>query len=277
METDLLDHHQLLISMALYGSLAMVILWESFAELRPSENSPLIRWSNNIAIWFIGVFLERWLLAALGLTAALYAQNRQWGVAHIVQLPEPIVIVLSVFLLDFLFYIAHRIWHHIPVLWRFHRIHHSDTEFDFSIAFRRHPVEPLLNGITLVPIVILLGVSPVAVLIFQVIRAVVLMFEHTNVGIPEGADRFLRYLIVTPNMHRVHHSSLKEETDSNFSDLFPVWDRLFGTYREHPKQSQEKMEIGLEYFRDPEEVWVHRLLMQPFQPLTNIRRGDATG
>jgi sterol desaturase/sphingolipid hydroxylase (fatty acid hydroxylase superfamily) len=148
-------------------------------------------------------------------------------------------------------------------LWRFHCVHHSDTDFDFSVGFRRHPVELLVNAMLVAPLIIILGIPVAAVVLFQALRAATLSYEHANVRLPDKLDRFLRYFVVTPNMHRIHHSTIRAETDSNFSDLFPVWDRVFGSYRTHPAVPQESMQFGLDYFREPGEMRIDRMLLQP--------------
>jgi sterol desaturase/sphingolipid hydroxylase (fatty acid hydroxylase superfamily) len=263
MEIDLLAYRETLLGIAFYGTIGVVALWETVAEFRSPVRSPLVRWSNNIALGILGFALERWLLIATGLSAALYARHAGWGLLNNVALPEPVLIVLSVLFLDMLFYGIHRVWHAVPLLWRFHCVHHSDTEFDFSVGFRRHPVELLANAMLAAPLIIVLGVPVLAVVLFQILRAATLIYEHANVRLPERLDRFLRYFVVTPNMHRIHHSSIQAETDSNYSDLFPVWDRLFGSYRAHPAALQESMQFGLDYFREPGEIKLHRMLLQP--------------
>jgi sterol desaturase/sphingolipid hydroxylase (fatty acid hydroxylase superfamily) len=258
-----LTYRETLMGFAFYGTIGAVALWETVAEFRSPQRSPLVRWSNNIALGILGFVLERWLLLATGLSAAMYARHEGWGLLNNVALPEPVLIVMSVLFLDMLFYGIHRIWHMIPLLWRFHCVHHSDTEFDFSVGFRRHPVELLVNAMLVVPLIIVLGIPVVAIVLFQMLRAATLLYEHANVRLPDRLDRFLRYFIVTPNMHRIHHSSIQAETDSNYSDLFPVWDRLFGSYRALSEVPQETMQFGLDYFREPEEMKIHRLLLQP--------------
>jgi sterol desaturase/sphingolipid hydroxylase (fatty acid hydroxylase superfamily) len=265
MEPDLLSNRDALMGVAFYGTLGAVALWEAVAGFRAPVRPPLLRWSNNIALGILGYALERWLLIATGLGAALFAQHADWGLMNQTQIPEPVAIVLTILLLDMLFYWIHRAWHAIPALWRFHCVHHSDTEFDFSIAFRRHPVELLANALLVAPLIIALGLPAVGVLLFQAMRAAVLMFEHANTRLPDKLDQFLRYFIVTPHMHRIHHSSIQAETDSNYSDLLPVWDRIFGSYRRHPIAAEDRMQFGLAYFRDPDEIRIDRMLLQPIR------------
>ena len=261
----LVEHRELLFSLAYFGTLGLIVLWETVAELRVAQKSPLLRWSNNIAIWLVGIVLERWMLLALGLTAAMYAQHSDWGLVNGLQLTPIVSVALSVLFLDLLFYFVHRVWHVIPVLWRIHRVHHSDTEFDFSLALRRHPLESLINAIVTVPLIVLSGISPEAIVLFQALRSIVLMFEHANISLPAALDTGLRFFIVTPDMHRIHHSSIKAETDSNFSDMLPIWDRLFGTYRHLAAQPQNTMQIGIEKFREDKEIYLHNMLLQPFR------------
>ena len=260
----IMEHRETLLAVVFYGALGVVALWESVWELRQSSRPPLLRWLNNIAIWIIGSLLERYLLVVLGFAAALYAQDRNYGLMAMLQLSGFLSILLSILLLDFIFYAIHRLWHALPLLWKIHRVHHSDTDFDVSLALRRHPLELLINAAVIVPLILVLGVPPVAVVLFQALRAAVLFFEHANVRLPQRLDRLLQYVVVTPSMHRVHHSSRREETDSNFSDMFPIWDRLFTTYRPHPIDPEQTMEIGLREFRDPRCLWLDRQLLQPF-------------
>jgi sterol desaturase/sphingolipid hydroxylase (fatty acid hydroxylase superfamily) len=266
---------EFLLSLAFYGSLGVVVVWEHFAELRPARTPALVRWPNNIAIGILGFAAERWLLTVTGFGAALYAAEREIGLMPALGLPGIAEIVLSVLLLDLLFYLLHRLSHAVPFLWSIHCVHHSDTDFDVTVGFRRHPVELLINVLIAVPVILLLGVPLAAIVLFQVMRAAVLFFEHANVQLPERLDRCLRYLIVTPNMHRVHHSATRDETDSNFSDLFPMWDRLLGTYRASSREPQTDMTIGLEYFRQARDSRLDRLLLQPWTLFRTRRRDPA--
>jgi len=226
----------------------------------------LIRWPSNIAIGILGFAMERWILVATGLAAVLFSADREFGLIPTLGLSEPVEILVSVLLLDLLFYLLHRAWHALPFLWPIHGVHHSDTELDVTVGLRRHPLEMVLNLLVAVPLILLLGVPLAAILPFQALRAAVLFFEHANVQLPDRLDHYLRYLVVTPNMHRIHHSAVKAETDSNFSDLFPLWDRLLGTYRSAPNQPPAEMTIGLERFRSPRDARLDRLLLQPWLP-----------
>ena len=253
-----------LLRAAFYGALCVVVVWEYLAQFRPVHMSILKRWVNNFGIGALGYLAEHALLFFTGIGAALYAEDRDFGLLPTLSVPEPVLVVVSVLLMDMLFYWLHRLFHRVPLLWRIHAVHHSDTEIDASVAFRRHPLELVVNPLVMGPIILALGIPWVAILIFQASRAAVLFFEHANVAIHGVVDGWLRRFIVTPNMHRIHHSADCEETDSNYGDLLTWWDRLFGTYRASPKQPALTMTIGLEYFRSPDNARLDRMLLQPF-------------
>jgi sterol desaturase/sphingolipid hydroxylase (fatty acid hydroxylase superfamily) len=174
-------------------------------------------------------------------------------------------IAASVILLDLAIYLQHVLFHAVPALWRLHRMHHADLDFDVSTGGRFHPIEILISMLIKVAVVIAFGIPVVAVLLFEVVLNATSTFNHANVSMPLALDRVLRWLVVTPDMHRVHHSVLRHETDSNFGFNMPWWDRLFGTYRAAPQEGHERMTIGLPVFRDPRELRLDRLLTQPFR------------
>jgi sterol desaturase/sphingolipid hydroxylase (fatty acid hydroxylase superfamily) len=199
---------------------------------------------------------------------ALIANARALGLFNEVQLPAWIAVVASVILLDLAIYFQHVLFHAVPVLWRLHRMHHADLDIDVTTGLRFHPIEILLSMVIKLAVVIALGAPALAVLLFEVLLNATSLFNHSNVRIPERFDGVLRWVVVTPDMHRVHHSILLRETNSNFGFNLPWWDRLFGTYRPQPAAGQESMTIGIEQFRDPRELGLDRMLLQPF-------RGDA--
>jgi sterol desaturase/sphingolipid hydroxylase (fatty acid hydroxylase superfamily) len=174
-------------------------------------------------------------------------------------------VVASVVILDLAIYLQHVLFHAVPALWRLHRMHHADLEFDVSTGLRFHPIEILLSMLIKFAVIGALGAPALSVLIFEVLLNATSMFNHGNVRIPLGFDRVLRWLVVTPDMHRVHHSILARETNSNFGFNLPWWDRLFGTYRAQPAAGHEAMTIGIEQFRDPRELGLDRMLIQPFR------------
>jgi len=208
---------------------------------------------------FCGVF-------AVGV--ALVAEAHGLGLFNVLPLPAWIGVVASVILLDLAIYFQHVLFHAVPVLWRLHRMHHADLDIDVSTGLRFHPIEILLSMVIKLAVVIALGAPAIAVLIFEVLLNATSMFNHSNVHIPERLDGVVRWFVVTPDMHRVHHSIVARETNSNFGFNLPWWDRLFGTYRAQPAAGHEAMKIGIEQFRDPRELRLDRMLLQPF-------RGDA--
>ena len=196
---------------------------------------------------------------------ALFAEARQWGLFHQLAWPAWIEFFLALLILDLAIYLQHRVFHHVPILWRLHRMHHADLDVDVTTGARFHPIEILLSlGIKFV-VVLAFGPSPVAVLLFEVILNATSMFNHSNVHMPPWLDHIVRWLVVTPDMHRVHHSVKRYETDSNFGFNFPWWDRLFATYRPEPEAGHDQMTLGIEQFRDPKELRLDRMLVQPFK------------
>ena len=196
---------------------------------------------------------------------ALFAEERGWGLFNRVALPVWLEFLLALILLDLAVYLQHRLFHHVPALWRLHRMHHADTDLDVTTGARFHPVEILVSlGIKLLTI-FPLGAAPPAVLLFEIALNASSMFNHSNVRVAPAIERLLRWLVVTPDMHRVHHSVVRRETDSNFGFNFPWWDRLFGTYRSQPEAGHDAMTLGIGQFRDPRERRLGRMLTQPFR------------
>jgi len=196
---------------------------------------------------------------------ALFAEERGWGLFNRVALPVWLEFLLALILLDLAVYLQHRLFHHVPALWRLHRMHHADTDLDVTTGARFHPVEILVSlGIKLLTI-FPLGAAPPAVLLFEIALNASSMFNHSNVRVAPAIERLLRWLVVTPDMHRVHHSVVRRETDSNFGFNFPWWDRLFGTYRSQPEAGHDAMTLGIGQFRDPRERRLRRMLTQPFR------------
>ena len=247
------------------GIFAVMILWEIMAPRRVRSVSRWVRWPNNLAIVACNTLVLRLLVPVAAVGLAGMAEERSWGLLNNVVLPFWLVVLLSVLLLDLAIYLQHIMFHAVPALWRLHRMHHADLDFDVTTGARFHPIEILLSMGIKMAIVVVLGPPLVAVLIFEVLLNASSMFNHGNVRIPSKIDRALRWLVVTPDMHRVHHSILARETNSNFGFNLPWWDRLFGTYRAQPTQGHEAMTIGIEQFRTRRDLWLDRLLLQPFQ------------
>jgi len=200
--------------------------------------------------------------AAVGL--ALLGEERGWGLLNNLVLPTWLSLALAVLLLDFVIYLQHVMFHAAPALWRLHRMHHTDLDFDVTTGARFHPIEILLSMGLKLAAVAALGAPALAVLIFEVLLNATAMFNHANLRIPEAVDTVLRWVLVTPDMHRVHHSVVPRETNSNFGFNLPWWDRLLGTYRAQPAAGHRAMTIGIEQFRAPRDLWLDRMLVQPF-------------
>jgi sterol desaturase/sphingolipid hydroxylase (fatty acid hydroxylase superfamily) len=196
---------------------------------------------------------------------ALFADDRRWGLLNNFPLPRWIAILTSVVLLDLAIYLQHVMFHAVPALWRIHRMHHADLDFDVTTGVRFHPFEMVISMVFKFAVIVALGAPAAAVLAFEVLLNATSMFNHGNLGIPAGIDRMLRWFVVTPDMHRVHHSILPDETNSNFGFNLPWWDRLLGTYRDQPRAGHERMTIGIEQFREPIELRLDLMLLQPFR------------
>lgn len=223
------------------------------------------RWFSNLTISGINQLLTRLILPASAMVVAAFAEDRGWGILHSIDAPVFLEIALAVLLLDLAIYGQHVLFHAVPFLWRLHRMHHADTDFDVTTGIRFHPLSILISAVIKLVAVVVIGASPLAVLVFEVLLNATSLFNHSNLALPLGLDRLVRLFVVTPDMHRVHHSSNPEETDRNFGFNFPWWDRLFGTYLPQPSLGHVDMEVGLSEFREPVEQRLDRLLTQPFR------------
>jgi sterol desaturase/sphingolipid hydroxylase (fatty acid hydroxylase superfamily) len=209
--------------------------------------------------------LVRLLFPTTAVGLALVAEAQGWGLFHALALPIWVSVPLAVLALDLAIYLQHVLFHAVPALWRLHRMHHADLEFDVTTGARFHPIEILLSMGIKLGVVAALGAPAVAVLAFEVLLNATSMFNHSNVRMPAWLDRVVRWIVVTPDMHRVHHSIAVRETNSNFGFNLPWWDRLFGTYRDQPAAGHEAMTLGIEQFRDPAEQRLDHMLTQPFR------------
>ena len=262
--TDLILANEPLIRIAIFlGVLLVMALWEVAAPRRRREIPRLIRWSNNLGIVVIDTLLVRLTFPVVAVGLALVAQERGWGLLNAFDLPAWVAFVVSMLALDLAIYLQHVMFHAVPALWRLHRMHHADLEFDVTTGLRFHPVEILLSMGVKLAVVAALGPPAVAVLVFEVLLNATAMFNHSNIRIPSAIDRVLRLIVVTPDMHRVHHSIHPSETNSNFGFNLPWWDRLLGTYRPQPRDGHEAMTIGIEQFRSRRDLWLDRMLIQP--------------
>jgi sterol desaturase/sphingolipid hydroxylase (fatty acid hydroxylase superfamily) len=247
------------------GVFVAMALWEFIQPRRKQSIGRGWRWPNNLGVVALNTLLVRVVFPATAVGLALVAEARGWGLFNLVALPAWVGVVSSVVVLDLAIYLQHVLFHAVPALWRLHRMHHADLDFDVSTGLRFHPIEIVLSMLIKFTVVAALGAPALAVLIFEVLLNATSMFNHGNVRIHAGLDRILRWLVVTPDMHRVHHSILSRETNSNFGFNLPWWDRLFGTYRAQPAAGHDGMTIGIEQFRDRRELGLDRMLLQPFR------------
>jgi sterol desaturase/sphingolipid hydroxylase (fatty acid hydroxylase superfamily) len=245
-----------------FGMLALMTLWEVFTPRRPQSIRRLLRWPNNFGLVLMNTFL---VLPFAGVGMAFLAQTMGWGLFNIVPVPAWLAIPSAVLLLDLTIYGQHVMFHAVSLLWRLHRMHHADLECDVTTGLRFHPGETVVSMLVKLAAILALGAAPIAVLIFEVMLNATSMFNHGNVRLPARLDRVLRLFVVTPDMHRVHHSIDRRETDSNFGFNLPWWDRLFGTYRAQPARGHDGMTLGIDRFREPRELWLDRMLWQPLR------------
>ena len=246
------------------GMFFIVAVWELLAPRRQLQFSKSRRWYSNIGIVIVNSLVIRWGVSLLPVSLALLAQDRSWGLFNNIASPDAVRTIVSFLILDCIIYLQHIMFHAVPLLWRLHRMHHTDLDYDVTTGTRFHPLEIIISlGIKL-GIIAVIGPSAIVVVIFEVVLNLTAMFNHGNIFIPSGIDKILRGLVVTPDMHRVHHSINPKETNSNFGFNFPWWDRLFGTYRAQPEKGHLEMTIGLNQFRDPQNLHLHQMLIQPF-------------
>jgi sterol desaturase/sphingolipid hydroxylase (fatty acid hydroxylase superfamily) len=250
---------------AFAGIFAAMAVWEVLAPRRDQKLGRGTRWPSNIGIVVLDTVLVRLVFPTTTVGLALVAEARGWGLFHALDLPGWASVPIAVAALDLAIYLQHVLFHAVPALWRLHRMHHADLDIDVTTGARFHPIEILLSMGIKLGVVAALGTPAVAVLAFEVLLNATSMFNHSNVRMPIWLDRVLRWIVVTPDMHRVHHSIIARETNSNFGFNLPWWDRLFGTYRDQPEAGHETMTIGIEQFRDPAEQRLDRMLTQPFR------------
>jgi sterol desaturase/sphingolipid hydroxylase (fatty acid hydroxylase superfamily) len=252
--------------LVVFGGVFLVMAcWELLAPRRPLTVSKARRWLSNLGILTIDVVTLRVLMPFAALAAAVYAHAQGWGLLNYLELPLWLAALVAVVALDFFIYVQHRLFHAVPLFWRLHQVHHTDLDFDVTTGVRFHPVEILLSMVIKMGAIFVLGAPLVAVLIFEVLLNATSMFNHSNVRLPERIDRFIRSVIVTPDMHRVHHSVVPRETDSNFGFNLTWWDRLLGTYRAQPAAGHIGMRIGLQGLQDEKVERLGTMLLLPFK------------
>ena len=260
-----------MVRLAVFGAVfACMALWEVLAPRRRQDLGRSQRWPANIAVAALDAVLVRVLFPTGAVALALLCETRGWGLLNVSGAPAWLATPVAVIFLDFVIYLQHVGFHAVPALWRLHRMHHADTAFDVTTGARFHPIEIGLSMVIKLAVVAALGAPAIAVLAFEILLNATAMFNHANVRVPLPVDRILRWIVVTPDMHRVHHSIETRETNANFGFNLPWWDRLFGTYRDQPAAGHDAMTIGIPEFRDAGEQRLDRLLTQPFRKPTRL-------
>ncbi len=245
--------------------LATMLLWEGARPRRQMLLGRARRWPGNLGLVVIDALAVRLLIPLCAAGMAMQAERHGFGLFNLIGAPGWIAVPASFLLLDLLIYLQHWTFHAVPLLWRLHRMHHADIDFDTTSGVRFHPVEILLSMLLKLAAVALLGAPAIAVVAFEVVLNATSLFNHGNVSLPGWLDRLVRQVLVTPDMHRVHHSVLRQETDSNFGFNLAWWDRIFGTYVAQPAAGHDRMTIGLPEFRAPGEERLDRMLLQPLR------------
>ena len=251
---------------AFAGVLAAMVTWEIFAPRRAQLLSRRRRWPANLGIVMLNTIVVGLLLPTAAVGVALSAASHGWGLLNYYAVPSWAALVVGVVLLDLAIYLQHVMFHAVPILWRLHRMHHADLDIDVTTGARFHPIEILLSMLIKFAVIAAVGVPPAAVVVFEILLNATSMFNHGNVRIAARLERVLRWVVVTPDMHRVHHSIDRGETNSNFGFNLPLWDRLFGTYRAQPRAGHQAMTIGVPNFREPAEcATLSGMLSIPFR------------
>lgn len=255
-----------IVRLAVFGGvLAAMLVWEEIAPRRHPAAGRGRRRLNNTALLVVGTAAVRLALPVLATGAALWAHAQGFGLLNAVPLPAIVAVPAAVVLLDLGIYWQHRLLHAVPLLWRLHRVHHTDPDFDVTTALRFHPLEMAVSLLFKLAMVLAIGASPLAVLLFEIILSAAAMFSHGNVGLPAWLERRISPIIITPDLHRVHHSLQPSEQAHNFGFFLAVWDRWFGTLQAQPQGGHAAMAIGQPSFRGPDDQRLDRLLLQPLQ------------
>jgi sterol desaturase/sphingolipid hydroxylase (fatty acid hydroxylase superfamily) len=249
---------------AFVGVFVLVAVWEAFSSRRRRALAKQARWPHNLGLLLVDILALRLIAPGAAIAVAVAAEAGGWGLFNTVAFPTWFEVLVAVVLLDLVIYFQHVMFHAVPTLWRLHRVHHADVDFDVTTGVRFHPVEILLSTGLKCAAVAAFGASAAAVLVFELLLNATAMFNHANARMQPVLDRWLRWLVVTPDMHRVHHSIRYNESSSNFGFNLPWWDRVFGTYKAQPEGGHENMVIGVDAFRAPDERRLDRLLIQPF-------------
>lgn len=247
------------------SALILLVVLEHFFPRRTLQYSKAQRWLSNFGISVFNTLLTRLLIPVAGVGAAVFAAEQNWGLLNLIHLPTWLGIITFLLVFDLTIYFQHRLFHTIPVLWRLHRMHHTDMDYDVSTGNRFHPLSILISSAIKLALIFVMGPLPVAVIIAEVLLNATSMFNHSNLKIGLKLDRALRYFLVTPDMHRVHHSTNSQEHSKNFGFNFPWWDNLFGSYKDQPELGHDKIEIGIKGFGSTDSIGLVDLLVQPLK------------
>jgi len=260
------------VQVALFFALFAIFgLAELLAPRRPGAMHRKERWTTNLLLTTVNIMVMG-LIPVTFFGTAVWARERGFGLFNFVSLPPIVLVVGTLLARGFISFFTHYLMHKVPMLWCLHRVHHLDTELDVTTTVRFHPFELVAALVPGVPLVAVFGLTPWVLMLYEILDAAVTLFSHANIRLPNGIDRVLRYVIVTPDLHRVHHSCWQTETDSNFSAVFPIWDIIFGTFRTETRVPQESMELGLEEVRDNRTNRFLWLLGSPFKHLVQGSR-----
>jgi sterol desaturase/sphingolipid hydroxylase (fatty acid hydroxylase superfamily) len=265
----MLEYEPIIRLSAFGGVLAIMALLEAMFPRRQRRFGRLVRWPGNFMIMLLNTLLVRLLFPAAAVGFALLIAEQQTGVLNVIAAPFPIAVIASMLILDLAIYLQHIVFHRVPWLWRIHRMHHTDLDLDVTSGARFHPLEIILSMLIKLAVIWLTGAPATAVLLFEVLLNAGAMFNHANLRLPIGVDRALRLLIVTPDMHRIHHSVLRDETDSNFGFNLSWWDRIFGTYIIEPQSGQKDMTLGLPDMQSINVERIDEMLRLPFERQTS--------
>jgi sterol desaturase/sphingolipid hydroxylase (fatty acid hydroxylase superfamily) len=247
------------------GMFVLIGVWEALAPRRALTVSRALRWTSNLGVVVLNTVVLRLMFPLAGAGMALFCAEHGWGLLNHFQVPTVLAVLLAVIAMDFIIWLQHVMVHAVPALWRLHQVHHADLDYDVTTGARFHPLEIVLSMLIKFATIVVLGAPVIAVVIFEVMLNATAMFNHGNIRLPATLDRWLRWVVVTPDMHRVHHSIEDDETNSNFGFNLTWWDRLFGTYRDQPRAGQLGMTIGIRDHRDPREVArLDGMLLLPF-------------
>ncbi len=262
----LLQHETQLRLSCFFGVFAVMACWEKSRPCRPLLYGRGLRWGSNFGLVFLNSLLLKLVFPVTAVGLAHYVNLQSIGLLALLDLPILLEIIAAVLILDLLIYGQHVLFHKVPILWRLHKAHHADPDYDVTTGVRFHPIEILLSMMIKMVAIVLLGPAAVAVLVFEIILNGTAMFNHSNIQLPRRIESALRYLLVTPDMHRVHHSHVRRETDSNYGFALSVWDRLFKTYIAQPSKGHQGMSIGLSELGEPKKVCrIDGILMIPFR------------